>query len=225
MVSNLFAALAVALLAGVGAQAATVQNGSFEDSFKTRGKNHNQKFDNLAAGRGSSWEVWDAVPGWTTSSGSGIEIQSNRTLSGINANQGSHYVELDSNRNSTMFQDVLLEAGQHVLNFFYSPRTSDSGNNAIAFSVGTLLNGSIGGAGGTYATQTGLWTAVSEVFNVTNAGTYRLSFSATGRSDSIGGLVDSVSITTPPAVPLPAPLFLLGSAVIATFAIRRRLKA
>lgn len=224
MVSNFFAALAVVLLAGVGAEAATVQNGSFEDPFKTRGKNHKQNFDNLAAGRGSSWEVWDAVPGWTTSSGSGIEIQSDRTLSGINANQGSHYVELDSNRNSSMFQEVLLEAGQHVLNFFYSPRTSDSGTNAISFSVGTLLNGSIGGAGSTYSTRPGLWTAVSEAFNVINAGTYRLNFSATGRSDSIGGLVDTVSITTPPSIPLPAPLFLLGSAIVATFALRRRLK-
>jgi hypothetical protein len=204
----------LALLAGLvsgAVQASIVTNGSFEDPFATPGtRNGGQVFGQLLGGPGTSWNVWDAIPGWTTGSGAGIEIQSDRTLGSIDAAQGSHYVELDSTANSSMFQRVLLGVGRYELSFAYSPRTRDAASNGIDYSVDGLLTGRIDGPDG--ASRVGVWTTVSRGLDVRTAGSYVLSFGATGRSDSYGGLIDSVAIT-PSAVPVPAALVLLATAL------------
>ena len=56
------------------------------------------------------------------------------------------------------------------------------------------------------------WPEVTRVFTVQSAGSYRLSFAASGISDSYGGLIDSVSLT-PSAVPVPAAAVLLLTAL------------
>ncbi|OSP54441.1 hypothetical protein [Pseudoruegeria sp. SK021] len=215
-------ALTGLVLWGLPASAAVVENGSFEDTFSQTGSNYGQRFDDLMSGPGSSWDVWSSIAGWTTDSGAGIEIQSNRTLTEVDAYDGNHYVELDSNSNSSMFQDVLLDVGHYVMTFFYGPRTNNSGTNGINYSLTGLFQGSVGGPGDTTARTIGFWSQVSEAFNVQTAGTYRLRFGASGLSDSYGGLIDAISIApTVAPVPLPLPVVLLASGIVGLIAVRR----
>lgn len=182
----------LAMLAAAPLSAATVVNGSFESTY----------------GPGdvvqrSTWGVHSSLPGvWTTTSGPGIEIQTNATLTQIDAQDGNHYVELDSHTgtdtNSSMTQSVFLDAGNYQLSFYYSPRTSNAGSNGIDFSIASL-SGNITGPGNGVAV--GSWTQVIRDFTVGVAGNYNLTFAATGRDDSLGGFVDNVSIAP---VPLPA---------------------
>lgn len=224
MLKAMFQVASLLVLLTGAAQAAVVQNGSFEQSFPDPGKrNGGQVFDLLQSGPGSSWQIWDNLPGWTAQSGAGIEVQSNRTLRSIDAQDGSHYVELDSSNNSSMFQNVLLGAGDYVLSFFYSPRTSRQGSNGIAWSMGTLVSGTVDETQA--GTAVGQWTQISRIFNVAASGTYALSFSAVGRSDSLGGLLDNISILAAPAggtspVPVPGAALLLITAAGTLAALR-----
>lgn len=221
-------ALAVVGVPFAGASASIVTNGSFEETAAGPGKvNSGQTFDNLLSGPGASWQIWDSLPGWTTASGGGIEVQSNRTLSSIDALDGGHYVELDSTSNSSMFQDVVLGLGAHELSFGYSPRTHDAASMGITYSLGSLANGAV--YGHSSRADVGAWTIVSQVFDVTRAGSYRLMFGATGASDSYGGLIDRVAITTlgrslesPSEIPVPSSMALLVGAGMALGALRLR---
>jgi translation initiation factor 1 len=101
----LSAALAVPLAAAAGPSLLT--NGSFEDGS--------------ALGMGS-WTILNTLPGWQgdPSSGGGIELRRNAVGT---AQDGSHFVELDTYRNSWMTQSVATEAGaSYTLNWYYSPR-------------------------------------------------------------------------------------------------------
>src|SRR5438093_896075 len=67
-----------------------------------------------------SWAVFAHLPGWTTSSGPGIEVQNN--VAG-GAFEGAQFVELDSHAASSMFQDVRTTPGSdYELRVAYSPR-------------------------------------------------------------------------------------------------------
>ena len=68
-------------------------------------------------------------------------------------------------------------------------------------------------------TSVGAWSYLSYVFSVTMAGPDTLSFSGVGDNDSLGGLLDDVSIS---AVPLPAGGLLLLGALGGLAAMRRR---
>lgn len=213
--------VATVCMAGVqSASAATiVQNGSFESGIpgNALGKNFGSQFSNLNSGPGSSWDVWNSIDGWTRTTGSGIEIQSNRTLSTIDANSGNHYVELDSNNNSGMTQNVFLNAGRYILSFWYSPRTS-SPTNGIEYAVGSLIGGTVNHLNPASAVP-GTWTQITRSFLVTTAGSYALNFTATGQNDSYGGLLDDVAIAP---VPVPAAGFGLIAGLGMLVAMRRR---
>ena len=215
-----------ALVAGLaaGSAQASVVNGDFETDPGVAGKKHGQSFSQLNSGPGSSWDTWDSLAGWQADGGYGIEVQSNRTLGSIDAYSGSHYVELDSDNNSSMYQDLTLDTGRYDLRFAYSPRTNDPATNIIDFGVSGLFSASVAGPSGTHAV--GQWSLISYVFDVTTAGTYRLSFAASGTSDSYGGLLDAVSLRgpsdAPPPVPLPAPALLLGAALAGLGLLRRK---
>lgn len=200
--------IAVSALFSVPAQATTiVQNGSFEE-FETTQLN------------GGGWNVYNSIPGWTTVSGAGIEVQTNPTLDTIDAQDGRAYVELDSNNNSLMSQIVSLDIGSYLLKFFYSPRNATTGDNGIDYSIAGMTGG-ISGPSADPLTAVGFWTEISALFRVTTAGNYALNFEATGTSNSLGGFVDNVSIA---AVPVPAAGFLLFGALGGLAALRSRRK-
>lgn len=220
--SRLLAAALVALALPVAASAATVLNGGFEaDAGRAQDR---QAFSTLATGTGNdSWSVFDSLPGWTRTAGAGIEVQTANTLTTINPHGGRHYVELDANSNSAMQQMLTLAAGRYLLSFWYSPRDGRAASNGIAYAVGTLVSGSITGptpAKGTAPlTRVGLWTEVTALFEVKTAGSYALSFAATGTSNGYGGFIDDVTVS---AVPLPAGGVLLAGGLAALAALRRR---
>lgn len=214
-------AIALVLLGTVASHASTiVQNGSFEDGAPVTSI-RGQSFESLAARGGRNWDIFSELNGWQTVSGPGIEVQTNRTLRSINALDGQHYLELDSTRNSTIGQSVDLSAGRYALSFWYAPRTGSVDSNGIDFSVGspsaTLLSDGVRGPLGAF--RVGTWTEVVREFTVTETGAYDLRFAATGRSDSLGGLIDDVSISP---VPLPLPGALLLAGLGGLVAMRRR---
>lgn len=195
------AAAAAVTIAGA-AHAATVVNGSFEDTPDMGGK---------------SWRVFDSIDGWNTTSGAGIEIQSGVVMA---SQDGSNHVELDSHgsgSNSTMAQSIFFKEGTYRLSFYYAPRTNNATSNGIQFAVGDYLLGSVSGPDGTYARKQ--WSLVQADFEVTTGGYYDLSFSATGRQDTYGGLIDNVSLSE---VPLPASAMLLLGGLAGFGALRRK---
>jgi hypothetical protein len=211
------------------ASAATVVNGSFEQDPGTKGLN-GSTFANLAAPGGASWDIFTALPGWTKGSvGAGIEIQTAETLTTINAQDGQHYVELDSNNNSSMQQTINFDStGSYLLSFFYSPRDQNAASNVIDYSLfdalspfTTVLAGSVTGPGSVPLTAVGTWTQITAMFVITKTGDYNLRFAAGGTNNSLGGFIDNVSIA---AVPVPAAGFLLFGALGGLAALRRRRK-
>jgi hypothetical protein len=211
------------------ASAATVVNGSFEQDPGTNGIKNNSSFANLAVSGGESWDIFTALPGWTTTSGRGIEIQTAQTLATINAQDGQHYVELDSDNNSSMEQTINFgSTGSYILSFFYSPRDGRTESNVIDYSLfdalsplTTVLSGSVTGPGQVPLTAVGAWTQITAKFVITQAGNYNLRFAASGTDNSFGGFIDNVSIVPVP-VPVPAAGFLLIGALGGLAALRRR---
>ena len=215
-----FAALAVAsVLLGAPVSAATiVTNGSFESGVpgNTPGLNNGALFGNLNSS-GPSWDRWRNIDGWRTVSGSGIEVQSNRTLSTIDAQDGTHYVELDSNSNSRMVQTVGLKAGSYLLSFWYSPRTGAARTNPIEYNLGGIVGGKV--TNGFLGARVGSWTEILQKVVIKKSGQYDLYFAGVGISDSYGGLIDTVSVAP---VPLPAAGFGLMAALGGLAALRKR---
>ncbi len=212
-----FVAAAALALSGTSAMSATVANGSFED------------IGSLTL-NSSGWSFFTSIPGWTGSPNG--EIQSAPTISAVNAQDGRYYAELDTNKNSTIYQDVMLDAGKYLLSFWYSPRVPASGNpsastNDMTFAVGSLLSGSVNGAPNA-AFPHKVWTEVTSLFTVGTAGTYRLSFSGAGAQDEsngcgdCGALIDNISIS---AVPLPASALFLLAGIGGLGALRARRRA
>lgn len=217
------AVAATAVLSAGAASASTiVTNGSFESGVpgNVKGRVNGANFNNLNS-TGPSWDVWKRLNGWRTVYGSGIEVQSNRTLSTIDAQSGNKYVELDSTSNSGMAQTVALGVGKYVLSFWYSPRTSDPKTNGVEYAVGNLTGGYATASNPIYAVV-GHWAHIVSVFTVTTAGKYDLRFSATGVNDTYGGLIDNVDIAP---VPLPAAGLGLMAALGGLASLRRRRKA
>lgn len=205
------AALCVGLAAP--ASAATIKNGSFED---IGGQSLNNQ----------GWQLFSSVPEWNGVPN--IEIQSNKTLGSIDAQDGDRYVELETNTNATIYQDVALTAGKYLFSFFYSPRiynTNSSNDMGYDISVGT--NSVLGDMIRTAPNDDypyGQWTEVQGRFTLDSAATVRVSLFADGVTDhsgcgSCGALIDNVSLTP---VPIPANVLLLGSALFGLALLERR---
>ncbi len=201
---NFFAAALIGM-AGVGAQAATntnlVTNGSFEATVQNSG----------------TWGTYSSLPGWTGLPT--VELRNN--VSG-GAQNGSNFVELDTNRNSGIAQTIFA-TGLVELSFYYSARPGTAaGSNDIGVSFGesfqsVVLDGVAGGSSGN------AWQKFTRVINLGNSGHAVLAFYALGKSDSYGGSLDNISVT---AVPEPETyaLLLAGLGVMGAIA-RRRNKA
>lgn len=181
------------------ANANFIQNGSFEETKQANG----------------SWSVYNSVNGWQTVSGPGIEIRNN--IVGT-ASHGVNFVELDSHNgvdtNSAMAQTIATSSGGlYELLFDFSARINQpSSTNGISVFWNNVLLADITAIGG----SSNNW--LTQQFFVTGTGNDTLKFLATGIDDSLGGNIDNVQLN---AVPVPAAVWLLGSA-IALFGFGRR---
>ncbi|MEM9269345.1 MAG: VPLPA-CTERM sorting domain-containing protein [Pseudomonadota bacterium] len=207
-----------------GSASALVVNGNFDvttGNVPGTGLNNGNTLAGMIGQTGrNSWDRFAQLEGWTTTSGSGIEVQTNKTLGAIDAHSGEFYIELDSNNNSSMTQTLNLRPGQYQLTFFYAPRRkNDVGTNGIAWDVAGVT-GDITGPSNAAPFKT--WTEVNQTFFIGTHATNTLTFSAIGTSDSLGGFIDSVSIA---AVPVPASILGLGFAIAGLGALGRRKRA
>ena len=197
----LLAALLAACFGAAHAGPNLVVDGSFEDQAQAAG----------------SWSVYNAINGWTTVGGSGIELRND--VAGT-AFDGVNFVELDSYSNSAMAQTLTTVAGSsYDLSFAYSARPGVSaGSNVIQ----VLWNGVSLAA--VTANGSNLSDNDWQVFNytVTGSGSDTLSFRAIGVNDSLGGSLDAVTVTT--AVPEPSTyaMMFLGLGLIGASLSRRR---
>ncbi len=201
--------LAIALLAPAWASAQNlVTNGSFEDTTQSAG----------------SWNVYNAVNGWSTLQGPGIELRNNAVGQ---AYDGVNFVELDSHNaidtNSWMGQTIATTSGlDYLLSFFYSPRinVATASNGIDVYWGSTLLNASpiSGNGSGLSAHQ---WTQYS--FTVKGTGSDLLSFRAVGLDDSLGGSLDAVRLVTAPVPEPETYAMLLAGLAFVSFALRRRM--
>lgn len=197
------AALVAAAVTGSGmASAATVNlvnNGSFE-----------------APDIGNGYVLTGTLPGWTVEAGAQVEVRQNTAGAAFD---GQQYVELDSTRNMSIWQEIQTVIGQaYQISFAYAPREGRSAaDNPIAATWnGVALPGSP--FTGTGASSGNAWSVYT--FNiVADSVLSTLKFSGVGDSTSYGGSLDAVSVS---AVPLPGAALMFGSALLGAGALRRR---
>lgn len=149
--------------------------------------------------------------GWTGGA-AGLEVQTNNVAG--RAYSGRNLVELDTARNSAMW--VELPKGRYTISYWYSPRPGvAAASNGITLSSGGRLLDSVSGDGGGDT----LWQQRSIGF--TSAGG-PLTFAAAGRSDSLGGYLDDITITMA-AVPELATwtMLIIGFGLVGVAARRR----
>jgi hypothetical protein len=209
--------LAAALLsAPVAAGAATI----FSDDFESPNNTQN-------------WQVYQTFGSWSTTSGSGIEIQKTGAVGGVSARSGDQYVELDSDnengglsgqpKNSSMTTKLNLGAGTYRVDWYYQPRTNTAGDSTISVYLAGASQGLFANLLGTMNSTSAVindWVKVSYTFTVDGLDNlYALTFRAEGTSNELGGFIDDVSVAP---VPVPAAGFLLIGALGGLVALRRR---
>lgn len=180
-----------------------VVNGSFEQVSATNTQNS------------GSWGTYSSIVGWTGTPN--IEVRD--SVAGT-AQQGSNFVELDTNNNSGMFQTI-NGSGWHELSFWYSARMNvAAGSNGLGFNFGSLSGQVLTNVAG--VSSGNVWQQYTA--QVLLNGPTSLMFWATGKSDGLGGSLDNVSVT---AVPEPESyaMMLAGLALMGTIARRRKNKA
>lgn len=212
--------------------ATLITNGSFEqlefaDNSQSTGVVHGtnlQAYEN----RNSAWDVFYNLPGWVTSYGNGIELQKNVVTGSQN---GLQHVELDSHQhgssNAVMTQtlDSLTIGSNYLLEFYYKPRTNkinDNGINVFWYDSAFDFDINMQADFSTDSTrkQTPSWALQSVMFTA-QAESMSLSFGAFGQQNTLGGLVDNVSLNQvnlkPATVPEPSMLvlFVIGLGFIA----------
>jgi len=198
--------LACILALSCPAKASLVVNGSFEDPDIPQ----------------NSFALFSSITGWTRFFGPSIEIQDRIAGNDLQpAFDGFQQLELDSTANTGIQQTITIPAdGLYNLSLAYSPRPGLAASSAI---VQVLWDGTIIGTFG--QSGVGLTQLTWSVENLqidALAGDHVLGLQAAGTSDSLGGLVDAVSLN---AVPEPG-TWLLGVAGLSAVALKlRRRKA
>lgn len=169
----------------------------------------------------NSWSVFSALTGWTGDPGAGSGIELRRQNAGT-AQDGEHFVELDTYHNSWMTQQVATGAGQHyTLSYYYSPR---AGVGAASNPIEVTWNGvQLALNGGTGVGQINHQWQLFTFDVVGTGGLDTLRFAAAGTSDGYGGSLDNIALVAA-AVPEPGVLALSLAALGALGAagLRRR---
>lgn len=201
-----FAWLFACVATSAFAQTNLIVNGSFEQPVVSPG----------------GFIVVGSIPGWTTTFGSGIEVENNAVGPAFD---GSQLVEMDSNDNSGMQQLVPTVAGRsYTLSVEYSPRP---GVDVSSSGIEVRINGSVidtiarNGIG----LSTTSWTKFSYQVVATSSST-AVEFRAAGTSDGVGGFIDDVRFGLPSPIPTLSDTVLPGLAALLALAgvvlLRRR---
>ena len=212
--------------------ASLVTNGSFEeltfsDSSTSIGTVFNTDLHAFET-KYRAWDVFYSLPGWDTTYGNGIELQKNVVT---RSQDGSHHVELDSHprgaSNAVMTQTIsdLTVGNNYLLNFYYKPRTNNTNDNGInVFWYDAAVDFDLGMIPAYVADSTRKLTsewALQSVSFIAKAQAMNLSFASFGRQNTLGGLIDNVSLVNVTDVPEP-PVILLFLTVITVLLVRQR---
>ncbi len=170
-----------------------ISNGSFELVDDRKGYLYSSSLGGIEQ---SGWDVYGSLPSseegvdsWVTTDGAGIEVQGYNVVT--SSRHGSRKVELDSHgegTNSSMAQMVYLCKGKYTLRFAYYPRTSTQDDNIITVKLNDKQIKSVN------KVYTGKWHTIRRSFRVQKSGEYKLTFSAEGKENSLGGLIDHVRL-------------------------------
>jgi len=213
--------------------ATLITNGSFEQTtFADNSTSVGSVFNtNLKAydKKRRAWDVFYSLPGWVTTYGNGIELQKNIVTRSQN---GSNHVELDSHprgaSNAVMTQTLksLIVGADYQLDFYYKPRTSrknDNGINVFWYDSAVDFNFDMQAVLVSNSTRrlTPNWTLQSVSFTA-QAQSMDLSFASFGRQNTLGGLIDNVSLEQVTSVPEPSTFIIFLTAI--TFLVMRQKK-
>ncbi len=198
-------------------------------------------YDSFEAPETDSWAVYQSGVGdngdWSSLGGAGIEIQ-NESAGVSDAYDGSQYVELDSDSkrggvagptNSTMAANVgFVEGRTYDISFAYKPRTNREDDNGIrlyAYDLdGDVIEDQVLLLEVNETTSSlSNWTIFSVLYTAKSSFN-AIAFEAFGKSNSLGGFIDSVKVAEVP-LPAAAPLFGLGLAGLAAARRRKRARA
>lgn len=139
-----------------------------------------------------SVSIQTTIPGWISTTGSGIEIQ--HKVVSDNAGmpyEGNQHVELDSYDSSNMFQDITTEQACHyLLTFAYSPRPGITSNEIAVLWNGVIIE--VLSRSGIELADTDWEMKCYSVF--ADGSLTRLEFQDVGISDSFGGYIDDVKL-------------------------------
>lgn len=169
------------------------------------------------------WAVFKTLPGWTTVSGSGIEIRDNWQGT---AKDGSNFVELDSHgnpgSNNTYMQQVFAStSAQMQLSFWYAARAGTAANtNGIeVYWNGQNVSNQFTPNPGNGSTNTS-W--IQYTLSVQGkVGNNTIGFKAVGADDTYGGSLDNVSVMAVPEASTLSMMF-AGLGALGFVARRRR---
>lgn len=221
--------------------ASLITNGSFEqvifaDKTSSTGKVYNTD-SSAYQDKNSVWDVFYTLPGWETSYGNGMELQKNVVTQ---SQHGLHHIELDTYNNGsngssnaviTQTLTSLIIGEQYSLEFYYKPRTNNQNDNGInVFWYDSTIDYSLDMTAVLQANSTSKSTpdwALQSVLFTADAQSMNLSFGAFGLKNTLGGLIDNVSLKQVTSVPEP-PMFILFFMAITLLFIsqgkKRRLK-
>ncbi len=187
------ALMAAAVTTANAASVNLVQNGGFEADIQASG----------------TWNNYANLTNWTGGS-KGIELRNNVVGT---ASEGVNFVELDTTDNSSISQIINTVLNQtYKLSFDYTNRPGTvPATNGLGWSFGSVT-------GSAPIVSDYIWHTFTTTVTATGP-TMVLALSAINTSDSFGSSLDNVKLT---ATPIPAAIWLFGSALAGLVGVSRR---